>query len=116
MFKMATPKLFSLSVLAASALAVSTPAMAGWKHKEVQFADLDLSTVSGQRRLETRVRMAVKQVCASPRAYSLAERADQSKCETQALNSAMPKAERRIAAYIEKRRLASAEAKVMAGN
>ncbi len=113
---MATPKLFSLAVLAVSALAISTPAMADWKHKEVQFGDLDLSSASGQKRLDTRVKMAVKQVCASPRAYTLAQRADQSKCEKEAMARAMPKAERTIAAYIENQRLASAKTRVVAGN
>lgn len=113
---MATPKLFSLTMLAASALAISTPAMADWKQKAVQFGDLDLSSASGQKRFDTRVRMAVKQVCASPRPATLAQRADQNKCEKESMARAMPKAERTIAAYIENRRLASADAKVVAGN
>lgn len=113
---MATPKLFSLSVLAASALAMSTPAMAGWKQKDVEFGDLDLSSAKGQQRLKTRINMAVKQVCASPRAYTLAQRADQSRCVKDATARAMPKAEQTIAAYVENRRFASTEAKAVVGN
>ncbi|MBL0924440.1 MAG: UrcA family protein [Sphingomonadaceae bacterium] len=116
MFKMATPKLFSLTVLAASALAISTPAMADWKHKEVQFGDLDLSSASGQKRLASRVKRAVTQVCATPRAFTLAERADQIKCEQNAMANAKPKVSRAIAAYMENRRLASGDINVVAGN
>ncbi len=113
---MATPKLFSLSVLAASALAISTPAMADTKIKQVQYQDLDLSSVKGQDRLKTRVRQAVKQVCNSPRAITLKERLDQQNCETNAMASAMPEAEQRIAAYVEARRFASREGDAIVGN
>ena len=68
MIQMATPKLFSFSILAASALAISTPAMADVKAKEVHHADLDLASDKGQERLKTRVKSAVRQICASPRA------------------------------------------------
>jgi UrcA family protein len=114
--QMATPKLFSLSVLAASALAISTPAMADWKHKEVRYSDLDLSSAQGQHRFKTRVKMAVKQVCASPRPSTLAQYMDQDKCEQEAMARAMPKAERAIAAYVEKRRFASKATELVVGN
>lgn len=113
---MATPKLFSLSVLAASLLAVSTPAMADWKTKEVQYQDLDLSTAKGQERLKTRVKQAVQQVCGSPRAITLRERLDQSSCEKNAMANAMPKAEQTIAAYLKNSRFASRDAIPIVGN
>lgn len=113
---MATPKLFSLSVLAASALAISTPAMADWKTKAVQHEDLDLSTAKGQERLKTRVKQAVKQVCSSPRAITLQERLDQNKCEASSIARAMPKAEQQIAAYLESRRFASRSDEAVVGN
>jgi UrcA family protein len=113
---MATLKLFSLSMLAASALAISTPAMAVWKQKQVNHSDLDLSSASGQDRLKTRVKMAVKRVCANPRPVSGAERADQNRCEAESMARAMPKAEQTIAAYNEKRRFASKDTKVIVGN
>jgi UrcA family protein len=116
MFKMATPKLFTLSLLAASALAISSPAMADWKTKEVGHADLDLSTAKGQERLKTRVKFAVKQVCGSPRAFTLNERMDQYNCEKNAIARAMPKAEQAIAAYMENRKFAAREDKVIVGN
>ena len=103
---MATPKLFSLSLIAASALAVSTPAMAEWKTVAVQHEDLDLSTAKGKERLKTRVKQAVKQVCASPRAITLKERLDQNQCEKESIAKAMPKADQRIANYAENRRVA----------
>lgn len=113
---MATPKLFSFSILAASALAISTPAMADWKTKEVQYEDLDLATAKGQERLKTRVKQAVKQVCGSPRAITLQERLDQNNCETAAIARAMPKAEQQIAAYAETRRLAARDGTAIVGN
>lgn len=113
---MATPKLFSLSILAASALAISTPAMADVKTKEVHHADLDLASTDGQERLKTRVKSAVKQVCRSPRAITLKERLDQSRCESEAMASAMPKAEQTIAAYLENRRLAARDTTAIVGN
>lgn len=103
---MATPKLFHVAMIAASALALSTPAMAEWKTVSVQHEDLDLSTAKGQERLKTRVKSAVQRVCASPRAMTLKERIDQNKCEKDSLSRAMPKAEQRIAAYAESRRVA----------
>jgi UrcA family protein len=93
--QMATPKLFTICALAASALAISTPATAGWKTKHVKYDDLDLSTAQGQGRLKARVKQAVKQVCGDPRAITLKERADLSHCQTSALARAMPKVERR---------------------
>lgn len=103
---MATPKLFQVAMIAASALALSTPAMAEWKTVAVQHEDLDLSTAKGQERLKTRVKSAVQRVCASPRAITLKERIDQNNCEKDSLARAMPKAEQRIAAYAESRRVA----------
>jgi UrcA family protein len=116
MFKMATPKLFSYALLAATALAISTPAMATWKSKEVRYADLDLASDKGQQRFMTRVKQAVKQVCASPRAFTLNELADLRRCEKEAMARAMPKAEQTIAAYLENQRLASRDDKAVVGN
>ncbi len=113
---MASPKLISLSVLAASALAASSPAMAGWKSKEVRHDDLDLSTPKGQERLTTRVKMAVRQVCSYPRAFTLIERLDQSNCEKAAAAAAMPKAEKAITAYKDDARLAARTEGAIVGN
>lgn len=113
---MATPKLFSLTLLAASALAISTPALADTKTKLVGHDDLDLSAAAGQQRLKVRVKQAIKQVCGSPRAITLNERRDQSQCEANATASAMPDVERTIAAYTDQQRLASRNTVVVAGN
>ncbi len=113
---MATPKLFATTIFAASALAISVPASAEWKSKEVGYEDLDLSTPKGQDRLKTRVKQAVKMVCGSPRAITLNERMDQNRCENEAIARAMPKAERRIAAYLQNRQLASLGDKAVVGN
>lgn len=113
---MATLKLFPLSLLAASALAISTPAMADWKTQEVGHADLDLSTAEDQERLKTRIKLAVKHVCRSPRAITLNDRMDQYNCEKHAVARAMPKAEQAIAAYMENRKFAAREDKAIVGN
>lgn len=113
---MANPKLFSLTLLAASALAISTPALADTKTKLVGHGDLDLSSSAGQQSLKVRVKRAIKQVCGSPRAFTLSERRDQSACEEKATASAMPKVERTIAAFTDQQRLASRSAVVVAGN
>jgi UrcA family protein len=113
---MATPKLFATTLLAATTLAISAPASAHWKTKVVAHADLDLSTAKGQERFKTRVKQAVKQVCASPRAVTISEKLDQSRCETEAMASAMPRAERTIASYLQKRQMASLEKSAIVGN
>jgi UrcA family protein len=113
---MATPKLFATTILAASALAVSVPASAEWKSKQVGYEDLDLSTPKGQDRLKTRVKQAVKMVCGSPRAMTLKERMDLNSCQTDAIARAMPKADRTIAAYLQNRQLASLGDKAIVGN
>jgi UrcA family protein len=113
---MATPKLFSLSLVAASVLAISTPAMAEWKDKLVQYDDLDLSAAKGQERFKTRIKQAVKQVCGSPRAITLKERQDQRRCEVDALARAMPKAERTIAMYKARQQLAARDDGAIIGN
>lgn len=113
---MATPKLFATTLLAAFALAISVPAAAGWKSKEVGHEDLDLATPKGQDRLKTGVKQAVKQVCGGSRAFTLKERKDQSRCQNEAMSRAMPKAERTIAAYLQNRQLASLGDKAMVGN
>lgn len=113
---MAIPKLFATTILAATALAISTPASADWKSTEVAHADLDLSTAKGQARLNTRVKQAVKQVCGSPRAMTLKERTDQNRCEKDAMARALPKAAQTIAAYVQKRQMASLNNKAIVGN
>jgi UrcA family protein len=116
MFEMATPKLISLSVLAASALAISTPTFATAKTKVVKFEDIDLASAQGQELLKARIKQAVKHVCASPRAITPADIMDRSMCEQRALASAMPKARQKIAAYLETRRFASSETQPIVGN
>ena len=113
---MATPKLFATTILAVSALAISTPASADWKSKEVRHHDLDLSTEKGQSQLKTRVKKAVRQVCASPRAITLKDRIDQNRCQKDSMARAMPKAERTIAAFLKNRQLAAVKDRLVVGN
>lgn len=120
---MAILKLFSVTVLAASALAISspamadsTPAMANEKTKLVRYNDLDLSLPQDQTLLQARVKRAAKVVCRSPRAMTAKDLMDQHKCELNAMARAMPKAKQAIAAYIENRRFASKDSKAIVGN
>ena len=103
---MATPKHMMLSLTLASAVLVTTPAMATAKTQEVRHADLDLSSAEGRTRLDTRIRQAVKQVCGAPRGWTLAERQDQQNCEAAAYRKVGPMRERIVAAYLETRGLA----------
>ena len=103
---MATPKHMMLSLTLASAVMVTTPAMAQIKTQEVGYADLDLSTAEGRARLEMRIKQAVKQVCGTPRGWTLAERQDRQKCETAAYRKVAPAHDRIVTAYLEKRGLA----------
>ena len=109
-------KKLALSCAAAAVVAAATPAMAGHNTKSVEYQDLDLSSPHGQARLQTRVKYAVKQVCGTPRAFSLAEKADLAQCEAQAIAKAMPKAERTIARYKDAKRLAANESAAIVGN
>ena len=113
---MFAPKHILLSLAAISALAITTPASAGWKSKQVKYQDLDLSVPAGRQRLETRVRQAVKQVCGSPRVFTIKERQDRLSCEKAAHASVVPKTEKIIAAYIENRRLALDNGSKLAAN
>jgi UrcA family protein len=106
---MAVSKAFILSLSLASTLLASAPAMAEFKSKKVRYADLNLASETGRDRLEMRIKQAVKKVCASPPAFTLAERMDQTKCETAAYRKAAPESARIIAAYMEKNRLALAD-------
>ena len=113
MFIMVTFKKLALSCAAAAVMAVSAPAVAGVKTKPVYYNDLDLSSTAGQQRLQTRVKYAVRQVCGSPRAFGLAEKADLKRCEANAMAKAMPKAEQTIARYKDAKRLAANESAIV---
>lgn len=80
-----------LTVLAAAAVAFSTPALAGTDveglpTKAVQYEDLDLATPSGQTDLERRISRAAKSVCRTG-ARDLASLTLEKKCYRLALNS-----------------------------
>lgn len=113
---MVTIKTIALGCAAVAAFAVSAPAVAGEKTKPVYYQDLDLSSAKGQERLQTRIKNAVTQVCGSPRAFSIAERADRARCEAEAMASAMPQVERTIASYQEGKRVAAKEQTAIVGN
>jgi UrcA family protein len=107
MFEMATPKLISFACVAASLLAISTPAMAQVHSVEIKYQDLDLTSARGQERLKTRITQAAKRVCARPLAITLEDRLDHQNCEKNAAARAMPKAEQQITAHMANRRMAA---------
>lgn len=113
---MVTLKTIALSCAAAAAMVVSVPVVAGQKTKVVRYHDLDLSTANDQQRLHTRVKSAVKQVCNSPAAFSLAEKRDLARCKKDALAKAIPKVERTIARYQENKSLAANDPALIVGN
>lgn len=113
---MFAPKHILLSLAAVSTLAITTPASAGWKSKQVKYQDLDLSVPAGRQRLETRVKQAVKQVCRSPRALTISERQDRLNCEKGAIATVAPTTEKIIAAYMENRQLALGNNSKLAAN
>lgn len=113
---MFAPKHILLSLAAVSMLAITTPASADWNTKQVKHEDLDLSVPAGRQRLEMRVKQAVKQVCGSPRAFTVKERQDRLSCETAAMASVAPKTEKIIAAYMENRQLALDNSSKLAAN
>jgi UrcA family protein len=112
MFIMVTFKKLALAC-AAVAVATATPAMADWQTTSVDYQDLDLSSAKGQARLHTRIKYAVKKVCGSPRAFSLAEKQDLARCEAAAMAKATSKAERTIARYKDAKRLAANESAIV---
>lgn len=120
---MATPKLISLSILAASALAASAPAVAGYtpaivveKTKKVEFRDIDLASPQGQQLLTKRIKQAAKDVCRISRSITPDDVMNRNLCEKRAIARAMPKAQQKIAAYINNRQLALGDVRPVAGN
>ncbi len=110
---MVTLKKMALSCAAVAAVAAATPAMADVNNTLVRYQDLDLSTPQGEARLQTRIKSAVRKVCRSPRAFTMAEKQDLARCQVNALAAATPKAERTIARYKDARRLAANETAIV---
>ncbi|MEP7350444.1 MAG: UrcA family protein [Sphingorhabdus sp.] len=115
---MATLTKIALSCAAATAafMAVSTPVLAGEKTRPVYYNDLDLASAQGQQKLQVRIKSAINRVCASPRGFTLAEKADFDRCKTEAMAKAMPNAERVIAQYQETKSMAAGNKTAVVGN
>ena len=109
---MVSIKTIMLSVSLAAA-ALSTPAMAEFKTRQVQHDDLDLSTDKGKQRLAMRIKNAVEQVCAAPLAFTLKEKLDLARCKRDAMEQAKPQAARAVAAYQNGKRLAIGQGAVV---
>lgn len=89
---------FLVSLLAASAFATATPALAEKKVTQiVSFADLDLRTPAGRQTLESRIADAVIAVCGETRMRSAWETKAVEKCRVAATADAKGQVEARIA-------------------
>lgn len=94
------------AAISASAMAVSVPASAEPFRQVVRYDDLDLATAKGQKRLESRLRSAVRKMCTIPgQTGSLIVRVNED-----CMNTEMAKVEKKakvaIAEYKAKRALA----------
>jgi UrcA family protein len=96
---MANFKLAGMTALAAMLATAATPAMAGVRHQNVYFNDIDLSTSDGQVKFEKRIKSAVRRVCALPAARTTYEQHDRELCETRAMAAAKQKAGQVIARH-----------------
>lgn len=74
-----------------------------WMSKTISYTHLDLSSAAGREQLQLLVERAAKQVCKTPRAVTLAERQDQSRCMKQARSDALAKSSAVIAKYNQDR-------------
>ena len=84
-------------ILALSLTVAGAPALAAEQSTaEIRIADLDLATAQGQQRLETRVKIAARDLC-STGDRSLAARTLATQCITDVMASAKPQADRAIA-------------------
>lgn len=102
----------SLSLIGLSALAFAMPAAANPASAEpltrhVEYYDLNLSTAKGQKRLEWRIKSAVRSVCGDRNARAITEQRLVRQCKAAATRSAMNDAKIAIANYKQNKRMAS---------
>jgi UrcA family protein len=116
MKKMATQKAKLTFGIIASLLAFSTPALAEGRSKMVRTSDLNLATPDGQAELQSRIDRAIKTVCVSNSAITLADMRDAHQCETAARAAADAQVSQRIAAYQDYRKGRSQRAVTLASD
>lgn len=92
-------------LLAATAVGLSIPATSAFSQESaaIEYADLNLDSPEGQKRLDLRIRKAVEQVCAvneAPTGTRIRTR-ESRVCEAQAY----AKAQQQVAALMEDKRL-----------
>lgn len=111
---MATPikSVIGLSAVALSAISLSSTASAETGAAEsvsqtVEYSDLNLASAEGQKRLESRIKSAVRSICSNNRRVTLTERRLENQCQAQAMQAAMDDAKVAIANYKSDRRVAS---------
>ncbi len=103
-----------LSALTLSSLAITAPVAAALQEQTrlVGYSDLDLASASGQKRLETRIRSAVRSVCQIGQGRTVSQQMLSEKCRKSAMESAMTQAKIAIANYSRTRGVASGSLKV----
>jgi len=99
--------LIGLSALAFAIPAVATPPTTETATRIVEHSDLNLSTAKGQKRLETRIKSAVRTVCRERDARSIVEQRLVRQCKLAATSAAMRDAKIAIANYKRNNRMAS---------
>ncbi|MFC4292989.1 UrcA family protein [Sphingorhabdus arenilitoris] len=112
--KLAPFAITGFSLLAASAASAADSSELTPISRTVEYGDLDLASVKGQQRFETRIKYAVKMVCQDSYARTLQQKALANQCKAQAMEGAMKDAKIAIANF-NKGRFASGQM-VVAGN
>jgi UrcA family protein len=112
--KMATPikSLIGFSALALSSIAIAAPAAAEPVSRNVEYSDLNLANAEGQKRLEARVKNAVRMICSSNHRVTLTEKQLENKCTAAATQAAMNDVKVAISNYNSNRRVASSSLSV----
>ena len=88
---------FSVPALAQSTVEVEGHRIDPENQRIVPYADLNLATVYGEKKLMSRIRFAVRDLCVEGINYSPIDAADVRLCRSQAWSSARPQLDRALA-------------------
>lgn len=91
--------MFKYLIPAAALLATGFAPAHAQSSREVHFADLDLGSPAGQRALESRLRSAVRVVCATPNPTDLKQMSETRRCRRVASAGAKLAVDRAIVRY-----------------
>lgn len=88
---------YSVPALSQSPVEVEGRRIDPVNYRIVQYADLNLATAQGEKKLMTRIRFAVRDLCVEGINYSPLDAADLRLCKSQAWSSARPQLDRLFA-------------------